>query len=479
MDEKGFLIGVLSKMKRVFSKSAFEEGKLRHIIQDGNREWIATIACICADGTSLTPALIYQAPFGAIQDTWLQDFNPEQHRAFFTSSPSGWTSHDIGLAWLKQVFDRETKKKARTSWRLLILDSHGSYVSMKFVEYCHANKVLLMISPPYSTHTLQPLDVVMFAPLAAAYKAELARFLDRAQGLTSISKRDFYRLFNAAWHCSFNEKLIRKSFEATGISLLDPGVILKRFTMVQADTSRPNSSDSSRSVLSASDWRKIERLPRQAVDDIYDQNSKKLSQTIHTISAKNQLLQHENNSLREALSDEKRRRQCGKALLLEPPANYDGGAVFWSPNKVAEARDRQEQKDLQEQELQRQKSEAIQLREQQKLTKAQLLEERRLKRVAAKEERERLAAKKALQLEEDKMAKQLQKQFQNDIKLSQKGKSQSLKPANAAATVVADGVPPVVNEAASAAPQLTQRGRPIRPPTKLLINKKLPIYSVM
>ncbi|KAF2824492.1 hypothetical protein CC86DRAFT_421063, partial [Ophiobolus disseminans] len=38
IDEKGFLIGVLSKMKRVFSKSAFEEGKLRHIIQDGNRE---------------------------------------------------------------------------------------------------------------------------------------------------------------------------------------------------------------------------------------------------------------------------------------------------------------------------------------------------------------------------------------------------------------------------------------------------------
>ncbi|KAF7577484.1 hypothetical protein PtrM4_017240 [Pyrenophora tritici-repentis] len=98
MDEKGFLIGVLSKMKRVFSKSAFEEGKLRHIIQDGNREWITTIACICADGTSLTPALIYQAQSGAIQDTWLQDFNPEQHRAFFTSSPSGWTSHDIGLA---------------------------------------------------------------------------------------------------------------------------------------------------------------------------------------------------------------------------------------------------------------------------------------------------------------------------------------------------------------------------------------------
>ncbi|KAF1348445.1 hypothetical protein EJ07DRAFT_27158, partial [Lizonia empirigonia] len=68
-------------------------------------------------------------------------------------------------------------------------------------------------------------------------------------------------------------------------------------------------------------------------------------------------------------------------------------------------------------------------REQQKLAKAQLLEERRLKRVAAKEERECLVAEKALQREEDKMAKQLHKQLQSDIKLSQKGKRQSLKPA--------------------------------------------------
>ena len=69
---------------------------------------------------------------------------------------------------------------------------------MEFIEYCDANKILLIIYPPHSTHTLQPLDVVMFAPLVAIYKARLARFLNRAQGLISITKRDFYYLFNAA-----------------------------------------------------------------------------------------------------------------------------------------------------------------------------------------------------------------------------------------------------------------------------------------
>jgi hypothetical protein len=69
IDEKGFLISILSRMKRIFTKRRYEEGGIKQIIQDGNREWITTIACICADGSSLTPALIYQALTGNLQDT--------------------------------------------------------------------------------------------------------------------------------------------------------------------------------------------------------------------------------------------------------------------------------------------------------------------------------------------------------------------------------------------------------------------------
>lgn len=59
MDEKGFLIGVLLKMKRIFLKRRYEETNLKQMLQDGNREWITLIACICADGTALALALIY------------------------------------------------------------------------------------------------------------------------------------------------------------------------------------------------------------------------------------------------------------------------------------------------------------------------------------------------------------------------------------------------------------------------------------
>jgi hypothetical protein len=89
MDEKGFLLGILSRTKRIFSKRLYEAGKMKAHIQDGNREWITLVACICADGSALDPAIIYQSASGSIHDSWLQAFDPSDHRAHFASLHSG------------------------------------------------------------------------------------------------------------------------------------------------------------------------------------------------------------------------------------------------------------------------------------------------------------------------------------------------------------------------------------------------------
>ena len=57
MDEKGFLIGVLQKTKRVWSKST----EIRGASQDGNREWITIVATICMDESFLPPVRIMQS----------------------------------------------------------------------------------------------------------------------------------------------------------------------------------------------------------------------------------------------------------------------------------------------------------------------------------------------------------------------------------------------------------------------------------
>ena len=64
--------------------------------QDGNRDWITLLGAVCADGTALPPALIYGASSGNIQDTWLEEYNPETQESYFTSSATGWTNEDLG-----------------------------------------------------------------------------------------------------------------------------------------------------------------------------------------------------------------------------------------------------------------------------------------------------------------------------------------------------------------------------------------------
>jgi hypothetical protein len=98
IDKKGFLLGILTRSKRIFSRRLYEEGKIKAHIQDGNREWITVLAYICADGSHIEPSLIYQSASGSIQDSWLQAFNPNNHRVHFASSPSGWTNNELGLA---------------------------------------------------------------------------------------------------------------------------------------------------------------------------------------------------------------------------------------------------------------------------------------------------------------------------------------------------------------------------------------------
>jgi hypothetical protein len=130
-----------------------------------------------------------------------------------------------------------------------MLDGHGSHLTMDFIKYYDQNRILLAIYSPHSTHTLQPLDVVMFKPLSSAYSSQVAGFMERFQGLTSMSKRDFYPMFMAAWEASFKEKTKLKTFEATGLSPLEPEVILKCFNQ---PTQSGQSSDSDSSALSTS-----------------------------------------------------------------------------------------------------------------------------------------------------------------------------------------------------------------------------------
>jgi hypothetical protein len=189
-DEKGFLLGLAQTLKRIMTLHAVKSGKIMGASQDGSREFLSLLACICADGTKLPPLLIYKGESYDLLDTWVEDYN-EGDDACFASSANGWSCDELGLQWLQKVFHPHTKDKAGNRRRLLIVDGHSSHVNMKFIEWADAQRIILLILPLHSTHRLQPLDVSLFSPLSIAYSKQITQLIFDSLGLVSISKRHF------------------------------------------------------------------------------------------------------------------------------------------------------------------------------------------------------------------------------------------------------------------------------------------------
>jgi hypothetical protein len=204
---------------------------------------------------------------------------------------------------------------------------------MDFIEYCYEHRILLAVLPPHSTHTLQPLDVEMFGPLSSAYLTELGNYLHRSHRILPIVKGDFFELFWRAYCRTFKPQATRKSFETTGIHPANPEVILKRFR----EASSPDESTSS--IYSSTDWLRMKTMITHIATDASDKAVKKLQRSLHHISAQNTLLRDEIQGLKESLKLKKRHKKKSYKLQLNNDEVYHGGAQFWSPRKIKQAKD--------------------------------------------------------------------------------------------------------------------------------------------
>jgi hypothetical protein len=472
MDEKGFMTGIIGRSKRVFSKRKFDKGEVRASLQDGNRDWVTVIACVCADGGVLPPGVIYATAGKAIQSSWVKDIDPRKHSVHFTTSPTGWSNNDIGLAWLEQVFDRYTKAKARRKWRLLILDGHGSHVTMDFITYCDDNKILLCILPPHSTHTLQPLDVVCFKPLSSSYKHYLTIFTHESQGLLPVKKSDFFSLFWKAWVATFTEEIVLRSFYITGIAPLNPSIIVNKFAHEDSEDSSEASSGTS--VYSGKDWLKIESLVRNISTDQSSKDTRKILRSLHHISIQNELLHNEIVGLRTSLQQKKKHSKKSYPLPLQQRQEYHGGAVFWSPSKRREAEHRYNVVQRLNMEEKLRKADEREVAAARRLVKEKEKEQRRVAREAAAEVRRKEKEERAKGVAERKAEQQRQKEERDAakaIELPQKSKRKASQAAGSKKRQKRVNIDDVVVAAPTPPPpslphKTTSRGRNVKLPAR-------------
>jgi hypothetical protein len=395
MDEKGFMIGHMGRQKRVFNKSMYSLKKIKSFTHHGNREWITILATICADGSSLPPSVIYAAKSGNVYNNWVEDIPESDDLVHVAATPSGWTNDEYGLAWLVDVFDRYTKNKARRKYRLLILDGHGSHMTMAFIDYCFEKRIILVMFPPHSTHTLQPLDVGLFGLLATQYSSELSSQHPASQGLLLVKKADFYGLFKSAYTKSFTEKNIVSSFEATGIWPTDPSPVLDRLQPSTPPHQTDQNGNEAPSDLSPARGVQLERLLRETVKDISDTVARKLTSSVHRLATENKIQALEITGLRSSLATKNKRTSHGKALPLPISEKSTGGAIFFSPRSVRQAKAKLKQQEQEEHQEELQKAETKKLKADTKLLKEKLAKEAAEKRVKEKERKEREKAERA------------------------------------------------------------------------------------
>jgi hypothetical protein len=61
-------------------------------------------------------------------------------------------NEELGLSQLLKIFEPPTHTKAGYTKRLLIVDSHSSYINIRFVDFCDEYDIILIVLPPHSTY---------------------------------------------------------------------------------------------------------------------------------------------------------------------------------------------------------------------------------------------------------------------------------------------------------------------------------------
>uniref|UniRef100_A0A8H7K3R7 HTH CENPB-type domain-containing protein n=1 Tax=Bionectria ochroleuca TaxID=29856 RepID=A0A8H7K3R7_BIOOC len=211
-------------------------------IQPGTRYWTTMIECISAAGGHLKPLVIFKGK--TVQQQWFPVELDHLKQWNFTASEKGWTSNEIALAWLKEVFIPLTKPK-NNGWRLLVVDGHKSHETVEFMWECFKNKIWLLFLPSHSSHVLQPLDLSIFSALKRAFR----RFLSEQQLQTDsspVGKMTFLRCYHLARLAALTVENILSGWKASGmwpinvaVPLMSPYVLAPRYTFQTRPSTPP------------------------------------------------------------------------------------------------------------------------------------------------------------------------------------------------------------------------------------------------
>ena len=190
---------------------------------------------------------------------------------------------------------------------------------------------------------------------------------------------------------------ILQSFRATGVWPMDADAVLKRFN------NYPQQDDIDSEIGEQSDgdsWSQLRKVFKAAVANKAKVEAKQLSQSLHSLQVNNELLRVENRDLRGELNTKSKRPTRSTALATKDSNNTNSSAVFLSPRKLREGREREAARRHEAEQLRHQKAHDRDPKAAATLYKKQQSELAKAARLRAKEERDQAKKQRATELAE-------------------------------------------------------------------------------
>jgi hypothetical protein len=237
MDETGVMLSMLGSVKVLVGKDD------RRNYRGGGvkRTMVTAVECVSADGRALLPLIIW--PASTHRSNWTTHKTPGWH---YAHSENGYNDSKISLEWLTRVFDPQTRARANGKPRVLICDGFRSSETLKILEFCLTNNIILCCLPSRTSHKLQPFNAGPFAPLETAYRDQVERL--NQGGIDVVGKEHFTYLYSPARDTALTKRNIRAGWAATSLYPFNLERVLKEVPRPPAEVVIPGAAITSTST---------------------------------------------------------------------------------------------------------------------------------------------------------------------------------------------------------------------------------------
>lgn len=213
MDETGFST-VPTKMGKIISLKGIKRvGK----ITSAERGSMMTLAFAVSASGNKIPAF-YLIPRKNMSTTF---------RTFVTrevvtiANESGWMTQKEFLLWIDHFIKYSGASKSNP--QLLLLDNHGSHLSVDAIDRAVEHGVTMLTFPPHCSHRLQPLDVTVYGPVKGAYATAHDTWMKQNAG-NAMQIMHIPLIVGTALDRGATTANIKSGFRCTGICPFDSGI---------------------------------------------------------------------------------------------------------------------------------------------------------------------------------------------------------------------------------------------------------------